>query len=92
MNGSFQSSSFFSHRSVNELSNPISVGIVPFRLFWKRKLKWNEKNNDEIKKMIKEQNQILWIFLSFFFFFSHIFPNKFNNPISVGIVPFRLFW
>ena len=37
MNGSFLSLLFFSsHRDCNEVINPISVGIGPFRLFWLR--------------------------------------------------------
>ena len=41
----YMNGSFFSHRFVNEVSNPIWVGIVPFRLFWKRRLKMKEKTN-----------------------------------------------
>ena len=43
------------------------------------------------KKGKKNKNKFLWIG-SFLFFCSHRYPNEFSNPISVGIVPFRLFW
>ena len=50
-----------------------------------------EQNEKKDKGII---NKFLWIFhfFLFFFFSSHRCCNEVNNPIWVGIVPFRLFW
>ena len=87
MNGSFLSPFFFSsHSCVNEIINPISVGIVPFRLFLTIELKWKGKKDKRIKEIFMNDS-----FLSLLFS-SHRYPNEVINPISVGIGPFRLFW
>ena len=67
---------FCSHRNCNEAINPISVGIVPFRLFWLRPLKWNGKQNKPKKD--SKINQILWIFhfASFFFVLTDMTVNS----------------
>ena len=58
---------FVSHRVCNEVINPIWVGIVPFRLFWLRSLKWNEKTKWKPKdKRIKHFYEWFISFSSFF--------------------------
>ena len=61
INGSF----FFffsSHRVCNEVINPIWVGIVPFRLFWKSCLTWKDKKDERVNQFMNLHSFILFLF------------------------------